>query len=727
MPAQMSGAPAAGIGGGIRGWLAQLRRLVGVICFGYDAFISHSRADGRAYALALWAALEDGGLTACLDQRDFDAGDALSRKLKGTVSASRALILLDTAKARGSTFVADEISTAIEKGRRIVPIRGVGAGSQSWLHLPPEHRRALDELIWVDESAEGFASGAVRVETVTAIRRSLSTWTTRRRLARLAAGLAGLLLVAAASAAVASFATARVKALRWTLEDRGTSQRQAVTEVADFLAGPLFTVAAAVDRDDVDRLMNQAVQASIKAVRLDVPAGRSFVSPFGGAIVVVHGPAFEVRSATGSTTCATTLPVPPAAVGVDDAGTVLAVVTNDRVSAWRVLDCHPMVSGASWRAPGGDDGGPLGVWVLPSGRSGGELERDLLIWRRRDLVKLHLTATGVSASGSFTAGAADAFGDAQRLVEVRASPGSWIAVLAGPLAAFKADRLCVMPWSLVGVATCAMDAQVTHLALDPSGRYLVTGATDRTLRLYDLTKPLLEGPSATRTMSVRALASAGSGSALVALDTEGVLSLVDWPSLAPLARRAGFDTREAMLVGEFQRPAYGNGEAGAEGEAAPPAFSRAECVSRSGRVVAAATSAEGLVVHLGDPPRTLPLADVGVSRLAVVTVAAFAESCQQLVVAAAEGTTSELLVVDVIDRSWAEPSLRRRATRAVGGTISAIDVSGLQNGWIDVTLDIGEDVVFRVTERIAVGLSTVLAVLRGDPSAHQGRVALWAR
>lgn len=138
MASAMSGSAGTKLPGDVDGWrgrFGRLRRLAGVMCFGYDAFISHAHEGGRDYAFALWTALEDVGLTVCLDQRDFEVGDPLGPKMKGTVKASRALVLLDTIQARNSEYVAEEIRTAIRKRRRIVTIHSVGAASQGWRHL----------------------------------------------------------------------------------------------------------------------------------------------------------------------------------------------------------------------------------------------------------------------------------------------------------------------------------------------------------------------------------------------------------------------------------------------------------------------------------------------------------------------------------------------------------------------------------------------------------------
>src|SRR5215218_8294614 len=63
-------------------------RRLPIVALGYDCFISHSHNDARTYALELRQKLEAAGVTTCLDDFEFQVGDALEPAMLNRVRSS---------------------------------------------------------------------------------------------------------------------------------------------------------------------------------------------------------------------------------------------------------------------------------------------------------------------------------------------------------------------------------------------------------------------------------------------------------------------------------------------------------------------------------------------------------------------------------------------------------------------------------------------------------------
>jgi len=85
-----------------------------------DAFISHS-SQNKAKALALQQALEVAGLESWIDQDDLHAGAMLRQSLQGAIEGSRVVVLMWSAAAANSRWVASELITAIHLEKPIIP------------------------------------------------------------------------------------------------------------------------------------------------------------------------------------------------------------------------------------------------------------------------------------------------------------------------------------------------------------------------------------------------------------------------------------------------------------------------------------------------------------------------------------------------------------------------------------------------------------------------------
>lgn len=90
--------------------------------FGYDFFVSYSRADGSFYALSLARELTIKGFTVYLDQWGSDPAKKIPRTLIRILINSKFMVLLSTRKSRVSENVAQEIKEFLATGKVIIPI-----------------------------------------------------------------------------------------------------------------------------------------------------------------------------------------------------------------------------------------------------------------------------------------------------------------------------------------------------------------------------------------------------------------------------------------------------------------------------------------------------------------------------------------------------------------------------------------------------------------------------
>jgi hypothetical protein len=86
----------------------------------YDVFLSHSSVD-VALARRVERALEREGLSTWLDRSEIRVGTLLRDELHASIRASRTVLLLWSAAAAGSRWVAAEILTAFHERRFVVP------------------------------------------------------------------------------------------------------------------------------------------------------------------------------------------------------------------------------------------------------------------------------------------------------------------------------------------------------------------------------------------------------------------------------------------------------------------------------------------------------------------------------------------------------------------------------------------------------------------------------
>lgn len=149
------------------------------LVYGWDVFISYSRADATAYAEALRTALRSAGTTAFLDTRELGAGDALTPRLR---RAARRCDVMATLVTPGATvaprWILAELAAARDSrlGPRYVPVAVPPA-------KPGELGTAfadLNDALGVVQDLGGLETGAPDTAVVAAILQALG----RRRLKR---------------------------------------------------------------------------------------------------------------------------------------------------------------------------------------------------------------------------------------------------------------------------------------------------------------------------------------------------------------------------------------------------------------------------------------------------------------------------------------------------------------------------------------------------------------
>jgi WD40 repeat protein len=95
---------------------------IATFLFGNDIFISYSRSDAAAYALALASELTKQKLTCYLDQWNAPPGVEIPAVVKTALRRSSMLVLVGTRGAASSVAVGQEIAEFVKTGRPIVPI-----------------------------------------------------------------------------------------------------------------------------------------------------------------------------------------------------------------------------------------------------------------------------------------------------------------------------------------------------------------------------------------------------------------------------------------------------------------------------------------------------------------------------------------------------------------------------------------------------------------------------
>jgi hypothetical protein len=177
--------------------LAGLRHFL----FGYDVFISYSRADATVYAAQLADALVDLDLRVYLDQLGSTPDEGLPPAVLAPLRASRALVLIGTPAAARSAAVAQELRYfgEVRTAGIIIPIDvDDSCAGADWA-------AAIRGLARTTEQAASIAGGHVSRDVVQRVASSCTFTRRNRRMRRLFwSTLAATVLVVALGAVAAT-------------------------------------------------------------------------------------------------------------------------------------------------------------------------------------------------------------------------------------------------------------------------------------------------------------------------------------------------------------------------------------------------------------------------------------------------------------------------------------------------------------------------------------------
>lgn len=128
----------------------------------YDVFVSYARIDGTELARPAAAALEQRGRQVWIDVEDMLPGVEFTPEIRAAIDGSDAFVMVVSDRSMASTSVCRlELEHAIERGKRIIPIRRAPVGVVPLPTDTPHSIRRLDVISVGD--ADTFAAGIDRL------------------------------------------------------------------------------------------------------------------------------------------------------------------------------------------------------------------------------------------------------------------------------------------------------------------------------------------------------------------------------------------------------------------------------------------------------------------------------------------------------------------------------------------------------------------------------------
>jgi hypothetical protein len=159
------------------------------ILFGYDFFISYSRADGAAYALGLANRLFQEGYTAYIDQWGSEPNKKVPESLLKVLNSSNILVLIGSPGAKESAAIGKELANFKATGRPIIPVSiGQKVKDAIW-------SEAILGLAHSIEKEENLASGVVSKDVLSRITKAFTYTRQRTRINRMIIALMLLIIV----------------------------------------------------------------------------------------------------------------------------------------------------------------------------------------------------------------------------------------------------------------------------------------------------------------------------------------------------------------------------------------------------------------------------------------------------------------------------------------------------------------------------------------------------
>jgi len=224
--------------------------------FGYDVFISYTRADSISYAQTLRQQLAAAGYRCFLDSNEMPPGTELTSAVRRALRRSSVLVVILSPKALASHYVRAEIAT-FGTARTVIPINIDG---QIKIEDDDSVRAALRGRIWIDETATTSPAPSTLAEID-----RLFTYV-RRRVWRRTAGAAATTIVVGLGITAALYATASKRRSRIV---HSQEQAQASeTALAVHLDQGLSLAADAIETEPTAEARDAAVTALHRAQSL---------------------------------------------------------------------------------------------------------------------------------------------------------------------------------------------------------------------------------------------------------------------------------------------------------------------------------------------------------------------------------------------------------------------------------------------------------------------------
>lgn len=150
--------------------------------FGYDIFISYTRADAKEYAAKLYEQLTSLDYSCFFDKKEAPGGSSLNSALRAALAGSKTLVLVATEGALSREYVRLEFGEFAASRRTIIPVNVDSALTDEKLREEPWSVIRERDLIWLDETADSLKSGLPSPEVYEGIQNLFKF--TRRNVAR---------------------------------------------------------------------------------------------------------------------------------------------------------------------------------------------------------------------------------------------------------------------------------------------------------------------------------------------------------------------------------------------------------------------------------------------------------------------------------------------------------------------------------------------------------------
>ena len=174
----------------------------------HEVFISYARSD-EAAATLIASRLADAGLSVFFDTAGIVTGESWSERMNAELVRAGAVVVLLSSNSRRSTSVQDEVQTAIETKKLVIPVLLDEGATQNWLWPLLATRQSL-QLDLHSKAVDEQLSTLVKALRGSSLKASTTTSDIPALSAPVGLGSSGVwksVVLAAASAAIGALVT----------------------------------------------------------------------------------------------------------------------------------------------------------------------------------------------------------------------------------------------------------------------------------------------------------------------------------------------------------------------------------------------------------------------------------------------------------------------------------------------------------------------------------------